>query len=164
MIVISDTTPISGLLIVGQLHILKELFGTIVIPPAVFQEIVALEKFGFSTQVVRESEWMLKLEPRNQSLVRKLIEELDTGEAEAIVLALELQADLIIMDENKGRLVAKTHGLRSTGTMGVLLRAKERGLLEVVKPVLDRLIQEANFWISDHLYHKILVLAGESNE
>lgn len=161
MIIISDTSPISGLLIIEHIHLLKELFGTIVIPQAVYREILALEKFGFSTQVIQMENWILKLEPKDQLLVQRLSEDLDSGEAEAIALALEIKADLLIIDENKGRAVAKKHGLKSTGVIGILLRAKERGLIEEVKPILDRLINEANFWISEGLYHRTLRLAGE---
>jgi len=86
---------------------------------------------------------------------------LDFGEANAIVLALELQATQLLIDERLGRLEAKRQGLRITGILGVLLAAKSRTLLPEVRPVMDNLIQQANFRISPQLYGEVLQLAGE---
>ncbi len=88
--------------------------------------------------------------------------ELGEGEAEAIALALESQADLVLLDERRGRQRAVRLGLRVTGVLGVLVEAKCQHLLAAVRPVLDALRHDAGFWISDDLYRRVLDLAGET--
>lgn len=89
---------------------------------------------------------------------------LDPGEANAIVLAIELQATQLLIDERLGRTEAKRQGLRITGILGVLLAAKRQGLIPVVRPILERLIGEANFRISNQLYDETLALAEEATK
>lgn len=153
MIVVADTSAISNLITVGRESILRELFGEVMIPPEVRRELLdwhsALPSF------------VTVIEPRNQTAVAELVE-LDAGEAEAIILADELDADLPLIDERKGRLVASRFGLKSTGLLGVLLEAKRAGLLENLKPVLDELAERAGFRISAAVRSEFLRLAGES--
>lgn len=86
---------------------------------------------------------------------------IDLGEAEAIILALELKANLLLMDERRGRALATNYGLNVTGLLGVLLQAKQNGFIPTVKPLIDRLMGELDFRVSSQLYATILQAAGE---
>ena len=93
--------------------------------------------------------------------MQQFLVEIDEGEAQAIVLALELNADLILVDEMKGRAIAEQQGLTVTGLLGVLLSAKKLGYLKLIQPILERLKTDAGFYISDKLFLQIIKLANE---
>ena len=97
----------------------------------------------------------------DRSLVSSLAGQLDMGEAEAVALAVEQRADLLLVDERRGRAVAANLGLKVIGLLGVLLEAKSKGHLPRLRPVLDDLISKAGFWISNALYDSILRAARE---
>ncbi|BAZ03855.1 DUF3368 domain-containing protein [Calothrix sp. NIES-3974] len=98
---------------------------------------------------------------RDRTLVKASSNELDIGEAEAIALAVEIQADQVLIDERRGRLIASRLNLPYTGILGVLVEAKSQGLILEVKPLLDALINEAGFWITESLYNNVLKLVYE---
>ena len=161
MIIVSDTSPISNLLVIGQLNILVQVFGEIIIPPKVYEEIKKLEDFGFDVHEIKDSSWIKIVIPTNIGFVHELNENLDAGESEAIALAQELKADFILIDEKRGRKAAEQLGLTAIGLLGILLKAKQKRAVERVMPLLDALRQDAGFWISDVLYHDILMQAEE---
>jgi predicted nucleic acid-binding protein len=99
--------------------------------------------------------------PKDQARVQKLREDLDPGEAEAIVLAIERRADLLLVDERRAWQIATDAGLTVTGLLGTVARAKLAGLIPLAKPVLDELIQTARFWIGPQLYQEVLKELGE---
>lgn len=162
MIVVSDASPLISLATISQLEILRRLFGNVVLPAEVFREITGFGSEMPGADEVREASWIQVLECEDIRLVKALSLQLDPGEAEAIVLAIQLQADLLLMDERMGRRVAKEFGLPITGILGVLSRAKQEGILPAVKPTLDRLIQEAGYRIGKDLYEEILKTEGET--
>ena len=161
MIVVSDTSPILNLARIGRLELLPSLYEQVVIPPAVFGELTASASQDFPAIDTARNSWLLLGTPKDQERVLQLRADLDAGEAEAIVLAVELQANLLLVDERRGRRTAEALGLRITGLLGVLADAKQAGLIEFVKPLLDDLIQKARFWIGPELYREVLVELDE---
>lgn len=161
MIVVSDTSAIINLAAVGQLSLLEQLYGTVLIPPAVRTEITAGGPNAPGAVAVNSLAWIRSVPIANEALVIALSGQLDRGEAEAVALALEQRADLLLVDERRGRSVATNVGLKVVGLLGVLLEAKAKGLLPRLKPVLDDLVSKAGFWISGPLIQATLRAAGE---
>ena len=156
--IVSDTSPITNLIQVDQLELLRRVFGEIIIPQKVFEELSAYE--GHKKLIELQS-WILVKSVNDEAEVKILEEVLDPGEAEAIVLAKELDAEFLIIDEKRGRRIAKTHGLRITGLLGVLIRGKKQGYLNELKPILDKLIDELQFRVDRNLYEWTLSEVGE---
>lgn len=127
MIVVSDTTPLISLLKINRLDLLKKLFGDVLIPQAVFDELTDDERFRLEADQIREKKFIL-VKPVNNPESTNILKRatgLDQGESEAIVLTDELKADLLLMDEAKGRNVSAQMGLRIMGTIGILMAAYE---------------------------------------
>ena len=156
MIVVSDTSPLMNLAVVGRLDVLQQLYGHILVPDSVRDEIVVKGKAKPGVTDIGTLEWIEIRHVDDRTRVNMLRLELDMGEAEAIALALEVQADLVLLDERKGRFIAKRLGLKYFGLLGVLVEAKQRRLLPAVKPVVDDLIRGAGFWIDGELYEQVL--------
>lgn len=161
MVIISDTSVASNFLQIDRLDLLYQLYQEIVIPPAVEREIQQLSGYGIDPNLFLRMNWVSVVNPTDQAFVEQLSRQLDPGEAEAIVLALELRADYLLIDEILGRKIAEEQGLTITGTLGTLLRAKEKGFIYEVKPLMDQLQTDVGFWIHETLYRYILRLAGE---
>lgn len=153
MIVVSDTTAITSLLKISQIEILETLFGEIIIPQAVQAELTRYH--GVLPA------WLLVQEAADFELLNELLKQLDLGEAEAITLAKRLEADFLIIDEKRGRLLAEQLDLRCIGLAGVLLLAKKRRLIDSLEVVLDRLEKDANFYLSIPVKRQLIVAAGE---
>lgn len=151
--VVTNTTPIISLLKLNKLEILRQLYQNIYIPVAVYNEVEA----GKTTEYYKDLskiDW-IKIEKIKDENAVKYFLDLDLGEAEAIVLATELKADLIVLDEKLGRYHAKHADLKITGTIGILIKAKKEGLISELKPLLNEL-SEKNVWISEKLKKVIL--------
>jgi uncharacterized protein len=159
LIVVSDSSPIRALDFLGLLPVLNDLFDGVLTPPAMKDEldappsefeVVDLSKYGFIE--VRA--------PQDQNQVKQFLRTLDRGESEALALALETGTQLILMDELRGRAAAAQCGIVPLGALGVLLRAKSRGLIPAVRPLIEKL-DDLGFYMSDELKKNVLRLAGE---
>ena len=158
MLIVSDTSPITNLIQINLLDILKDVYQQIIIPQSVYEELCEITS---QKQLLDQQDWIYVISAENTALVTSLETELDTGESESIVLALELQADFLIIDEVKGRLKAESMGIKIVGLLGTLLKAKNLGLIPTIAPVLEKLIIEAGFHINPQLKAHILKLAHE---
>jgi len=143
---------------IGQLELLREIYKDIIIPEAVFIEIEK-GKDKFHYQDISQLDW-ISIQTIKDLKVLSYFFDLDAGEAEVIVLATEIEADLVIIDETLGRRFAKHANLTVTGTIGILIKAKEMGLLEKISPLLDEM-QKKGIWINDKLKEKILEKVNE---
>lgn len=156
--IISNTTPIITLLSISKLDILKDIYGKIIIPQAVYNEIEEGKNKAFYTDLSK-IEWIEIKQIKDREPL-KYIYDLDKGEAEVIVLANELKADLVIIDEKLGREYANHFNLKLTGTIGILLKAKEQGLTENIKPLL-KTMKANGIWLSQKFINQILKTANE---
>ena len=154
---VSNTTPIISLSSIGKIEILKDLFQEIIIPQAVYDEIKAKQGYGYdevdlsfiTVQTIRDTEQE-----------KLLLEQLDAGEVQTIVLSKEINADNTIIDENTGYTIAKKAGLNVIRTLSILLKAKEVGIITEVKPLLDKMISKGR-WYSNHVYYSFLRKVNE---
>lgn len=161
MIVVSNTSPLTNLAAIGQFHLLGALYTTVHIPLGVWDDLNAFGQAWPGSREAAEADWVIQHAVADQTLVTALQDDLHRGEAETIALAIELKADLVLLDEKDARQRAKKLGLVVGGVLGILLQAKARGLLPTVRPALDDLRQRAGFYVSDPLYRHILVVAQE---
>lgn len=161
MIVISDTSCISAFIQTDLTSLLPQLFGEVIVPEPVLLELQALSDFGIDVSWLPAAAWLKVKKATPNALLTQLLSNLDEGEAHAIALSVELNADLLIIDERKGRQVAESLHLAYTGLGGILLRAKSVGLIPEVKTILDRIEQEAYFFLSKGARDVILRAAGE---
>lgn len=153
MIVVSDTSALTSLMQIDRAGLLLQIYSQVFIPEAVRVELLTghptIPPFIQCKHVARQEE------------VKKLLAELDLGEAEAIVLAKELKSDDLLIDETIGRQIAKREGVRVIGLMGVLLMAKKRDLISSVRQLTEELEEKARFRISDQVKEIIFREAGE---
>lgn len=162
MSIVSNASPLINLARIGHLDLLPRLYGELVIPEAVWREVV-LEGTGQpGAEEIKAASWIRVRSATNRELVQALQQELDAGEAEAIALALQVKAEFLLMDEHLGRDTALHMGVRSVGLIGVLLEAKRKGLVTHIRPLLETLRDVAGFWISEVLFQRVLQDEGES--
>jgi len=160
MIVVANAGPLIALAGIGRIDLLKFLFEQIHIPTAVRDEVFSSQSGRPGAAEVATAGWVRVESVRDTTAVRILRERLDRGESEAIVLAIELSADLLLIDEARGRRIAEARGLNKTGTLGTLVMAKKRGLISNITPLLDELLARG-FWLHKELYQAVRALAGE---
>lgn len=161
MIVVSDTTPLIGLASIGRLNLLQELFDEVFIPQAVYDETVTYGKIdGSAKKEVENAKWIRVVKVKDRLAVNVLLDEMDLGEVETIILAVELEAEWVLMDERKGRRKLSQLNIPKVGTLGILLRAKELKLIKNLQEEIIKL-QKIGFSMSQSLIDAILKEAGE---
>jgi predicted nucleic acid-binding protein len=142
--------------------LLESLYGQVLIPLAVFAELEASLSDWPTPIAFGRLPWIVVVEPTDTERLAELQRDLDLGEAEAIALAIERKADLLLVDERRGRRTARASGIRVTGLLGVVAQAKQTGLIGEAKPVIDALMSVGRFWIGRALYQDVLAELGES--
>jgi predicted nucleic acid-binding protein len=153
MIVVSDTSPITALISIRHIELLRDLFTEVLVPEAVRAELLR----GHSSL----PDWLQTHRVSDLTIVTRLAATVDIGEAEAIALAKEIKADRLLIDERKGRQLAKAEGVDVIGLVGVVLLAKRKGLVRSGREIIERLIQEAGVYLEPELVNSALKQIGE---
>ncbi len=161
MIVVSDASVLIGLARLGLWRLLGEVYDRVVIPSGVRDEFLAPEHFRVERTALLNASWIDIRAARNDAMMAQLPRQLGRGEREAITLAVELRADLLLIDELDGRRAAKSLKLAITGIGGLLVVAKSRGLIPAVAPLLMKLQTECGFRLSNRLIAQLSAVAGE---
>ncbi len=160
MIVVSDAGPLIYLGAVGRLALLRDLFGRVVVPREVWNEVVGASTERPGSAETAAAAWIDIRTPSPSPLAERLSETLGMGEAAAIGLCLELRADLLLCDDLEARRAAAAEGIRIVGTLGILVRGKRAGLLDAVRPIMEAMIG-MGLRVSADLVEEILALAEE---
>ena len=160
MIVVSDTTPISELAKINRLTLLRDVYQRVIIPKEVYDEVMAGP--GAIPAAVQAASWIDVVTVRDSHgvLAVHVATRLGLGECAALILADELGAQRLLIDDRAGRREAKVRGLPVTGTIGTLLVAKQRGIVPSIRDVLDELRAHGTR-ISEQLYRDALAVASE---
>jgi predicted nucleic acid-binding protein len=161
MIVVSNATPLIGLAMADRFDLLPKLFGQIIVPQGVYDEVVLEGQERFGAREVQAASYIEIVQVKDRLAVEVLEDELGRGESETIVLAREMSADWVLANEKLARRKLDSLGIRTIGTLGILLRAKELGLFPTVKPDVEKL-RTRGFRLSRRVYQDVLKMAGEA--
>ena len=159
---VSNSSPIMNLAAIGRLGLIKLKFGNVVIPDAVWCEVVIDGKGKSGAEDVENSDWIKIQSVRDKALVKALEKDLDSGESEAITLAVENNADVLLLDDKSARLIAANLGLNIIGIVGILIWAKKEGIIEQLSKELENLRKKANFRMSEDLIKRALQEVDET--
>jgi predicted nucleic acid-binding protein len=159
---VSDTSPVRALANLGLLGLLREIYTEVIVPPAVEKEL--LTPPDDQAPVTLNGLSFIKIRaPSDDSGVDRFLGILDPGESEALALALEISADLVLIDEADGRASARRAGLDTIGVLGILREAKQRGMIPSLAPLLDELRDRHRFFLSTRLREEVLRSVGETS-
>ena len=158
--IICNATPLITFARINQLPLLQRVVGRLTIPTAVADEISVYAQGRVGAIELSQEAWIQVQSLRSRQQVQLLLPTLDLGEAEVLSLALEEKASLVLLDELTGRKVAESLGLNVTGSIGVLIRAKQLGLVPAIKPLVDQM-RQAGIYFSDRFIHAVLKQVGE---
>lgn len=164
---VADSSTLISLASIGWLSLLREFHGKLLIPPAVWREVVVEGRGRPGASEVKQAQeagWVEVVEPSDRNLVVMLRRELDDGEAEAIALALKKKAEVVLLDETDAGRIAEVLGIPRAGVVGVLLRAKLEGRILSLRSELDTLRRERGFRLAETIYRAVLERAGEVPE
>lgn len=153
--IVSNSSPIIHLAKIGKLELLKDFYEIVVVPEAVYRECTMEGKERAEVELIRNADWLKISQANDKKLVKLLQSSIDDGESEAITLALEIGADLILLDDSDAREKARLYDLRITGTIGILLRAEKEGKLSSIKETLEKL-RITGFWIDTKLMSRLI--------
>lgn len=157
---VCDASTLIALSRIGRLDILEAIAGRITIPEAVYREVVVTGRGRPGSAEVGDAIWIEQRHVSDRSRVARYQAILGIGESEAIVLAKELHAELLILDDGNAREVARAKNLPVVGLLAFLLQAKAQGVIGQVRPLLDAL-RHHRFFIGDNLYDDMIRIAGE---
>jgi len=158
--IVCDSTALIGLAKIGNLELLEKIFGEIFVPNAVFVEVVDRGKGRPGTKEVQDARWIRKRSVKDNRTVEMLVAEMGRGEAEVLVLGKELNANWLILDDERARNSAQSAEFHIIGLGGILLLAKQLGFIPAVKPLLDQL-ESKNFRLGIRVRKEILKKANE---
>ena len=169
---VCDSSPLIFLAKIGRLNLLQLLLTKVYVPEAVYKEVTEGKTGKFDPGIagaieVKNAGWIEMRKVTSRELVNNLMSTIDVGESEAIALAQEMGAQLLIMDERKGRAVARRLNIKVTGTLGLLIKAKEKNFIKSIRPAildLTALQDSDKFRVAPELIVEILRQAGEWDE
>lgn len=154
MIVVSDSGPLIHLSRINKIELLKNFFDKVYIPEAVYNEINSQNDLSGSKEV-EKYEWIKKKIIDHKTAKELLMDRLDEGESEAIILAKKIDADLLLIDDLAGRNTARNQNIDVMGTLGVLDRASEKNMIQDLEKVI-RELRNKGFWMDDKLFDKLI--------
>ena len=161
MIVVADTSVLLNLVLIGEIDLLRLLFGAVIAPQAVHDEFARLSASSGRFAGLFMPSWVQSHGVSDASLVTQLRVTLDAGESEAIALAVEIHADAVLMDETEGRCLAQARGLRTIGIVGILIQSRQAGLVPELGPLFIALRERAKFRLSSKIVYEALLACGE---
>jgi predicted nucleic acid-binding protein len=163
MLVVSDTSPLSNLAIIGRLELLREQFGEVIMPSGVTRELSALDDSEARRllSAAQQDGWLKEMTLPDWAPFPPELSGLDAGEIESLRLAMAIHADHVLMDEKDGRQRAAAIGVRTIGVLGILIRAKQSGSVTSLRAEVDRLRRDAGFFVDRALEARVFTIVGE---
>jgi predicted nucleic acid-binding protein len=160
VIVVVNSTPLIYLAAIGRFDLLRSLYRQVIIPMAVFDEVVLQGAGQWGAAETDAADWVDRHVVADRPEVSALLGQLDLGESEVIALAKELRADLAVVDETAARRELANRGIPFIGTIGVLMQARQQALIPSLRPELDQL-RACGFHLSEPVYRSCLAAVGE---